>query len=226
MRSRSDIVDVLIPATRHRRNVEFVVVHRTRRLPPHVCFEGPIQFAFPARAVADAVRDLHDLADVRAIVASAVQSKRCTIAQLEAELRDGPMHGSALLRAALYEVNQGARSGPEGALFRLLRRARLPKPKLNARLYAGDELIARPDAWWPEFGVAVEVDSREWHLLPEHWETTMRRRSRMSAFGITVLNFSPRQIRDEPEQVIAAIRDAIERRRGQMPLTIRTVLAA
>ena len=48
----------------------------------------------------------------------------------------------------------------------------------------------------------------------------------MSAFGITVLNFSPRQIRDEPEQVIAAIRDAIERRRGQMPLAIRTVLAA
>ena len=136
------------------------------------------------------------------------------------------MHGSALLRAALYEVNQGARSGPEGALFRLLRRARLPKPELNARLYAGDELIARPDAWWPEFGVAVEVDSREWHLLPEHWEATMRRRSRMSAFGITVLNFSPRQIRDEPGQVIAAIRDAIERRRGQMPLAIRTVRAA
>jgi very-short-patch-repair endonuclease len=226
MRGRPDVVDVLIPATRHRRNVGFVVIHRTRRLPPHVCYEGLIQFALPARAVADAVRDVRDLADVRAIVAAAVQSRRCTIAQLEDELRDGPMHGSALLRAALYEVTQGARSGPEGALFRLLKRARLPKPELNARLYVGDELIARPDAWWPEFGVAVEVDSREWHLLPEHWEETMRRRSRMSGFGITVLNFSPRQIRDEPEEVVAAIRNAIEQRRDQSPLAIRTVPAA
>ncbi len=226
MRRRPDVVDVLIPATRHRQSTGFVVIHRTRRLPPHVCYEGPIQFALPARAVADAVRGLRDLADVRAIVASAVQSRRCTIAQLEDELRDGPTHWSALLRAALFEVNQGARSGPEAALFRLLKRARLPKPALNPRLYAGDELIARPDAWWPEFGLVVEVDSREWHLLPADWEATMRRRTRMSAFGIMVLHFSPRQIRDEPEEVVAAIRDAMERRRGERPLAIRTVPAA
>lgn len=226
MRKRSHDVDVLIPATRHRQSTGFVVVHRTRRLPAHVCYEGAIQFALPARAVADAVRGSHDLADVRAIVASAVQSRRCTIEQLEEELRDGPMHGSALFRAALSEVNQGARSGPEGMLLRLITRARLPKPELNARLYVGDELIARPDAWWPEFGVAVEVESKEWHLLPADWERTMRRNARLGALGIQVLQFSPRQIRDEPAEVVGIIRGAIERRRGQRPPAIRTLPAA
>lgn len=226
MRNRPEVVDVLIPATRHRQSTGFVVVHRTRRLPPNVCYEGPIQFVLPARAVADAARDLHDLGEVRAIVAGAVQGRRCTIEQLERELRDGPVHGSALFRAALSEVMQGARSGPEGMLLRLLRRARLPKAEMNARLYVGNELIARPDAWWPEFGVAVEVDSREWHLSPADWEDTMRRHARMTALGILVLHFSPRQIRDEPREVAATIRAAIQQRRGHSPLAIRTLPAA
>ena len=45
----------------------------------------------------------------------------------------------------------------------------------NARLYVGSEFVAVPDAWWPDVGVAVEVESREWHLSPEDWERTMRR---------------------------------------------------
>jgi very-short-patch-repair endonuclease len=98
---------------------------------------------------------------------------------------------------------------------------------MNARLYVGDELIAQPDAWWPEFGVAVEVDSKEWHLSPADWEKTMRRNARLGALGIVVLQFSPRQIRDEPAEVVATIRAAIERRRGQSPPpAIRTLPAA
>jgi hypothetical protein len=57
----------------------------------------------------------------------------------------------------------------------LLKRARLPDPLFNARLYLGDQLIAVPDAWWPQAGLVAEVDSREWHLSPDDWEHTMRR---------------------------------------------------
>ena len=99
-------------------------------------------------------------------------------------------------------------------------------PLLNPRLYLGTELIARPDAWWPDHGVAVEVDSREWHLTPEGWERTMRRHARLTALGISVLHFSPRQIRDEPDQVVGAIRAALANRRGQLQLKIRTLPAA
>jgi hypothetical protein len=222
MRVQSDSIDVLIPANRRRQSTSFVVIHRTRRLPPTVCYMGPVQYALPARAVADAARGLRDLGEVRAVVAAAVQSRRCTIEQLQAELKGGPVHGSALFRAALAEVGEGARSGPEGELLGLIKRGRLPLPLLNARLYLGKELIARPDAWWPDCGVVVEVDSRQWHLAPEDWEHTMRRHARMTALGILVLHFSPRQIRDEPYQVLDTIRSALANRRGHPQLAIRT----
>jgi hypothetical protein len=226
IRASSQFIDVLIPSNRHRQSAGFAVVHRTTRLPPYVCNAGPVQYALPARAVADAVRAMRDLASVRAIVAAAVQSKRCTVEQLDEELKAGPVAGSALFRSALAEVAEGTRSGPEGELLALIKRGKLPMPHLNARLLVGDELIARPDAWWPEFGVVVEVDSKEWHLSPESWERTMRRHACMTALGLLVLHFSPRQIREEPDHVLATITAALRSRRGKPAKPIRTLPAA
>jgi hypothetical protein len=70
----------------------------------------------------------------------------------------------------------------------LIKRGRLPLPLFNHRLYAGQELLARPDARWQDMAVAVEVDSKEWHLSPDSWERTMRRHDRMTAVGILVLH--------------------------------------
>lgn len=226
MRASLQVIDVLIPATRHRQSAGFVLVHRTTRLPPYVCYSGPVQYALAARAVADAARAMRNLADVRAVVAASVQTRRCTIEQLQEELKDGPVAGSALFRAALAEVAEGTRSGPEGELLSLIKRGKLPMPQLNARLYIGEELIARPDAWWREFGVAVEVDSKEWHLSPDRWEQTMRRHARMTALGLLVLHFSPRQIREEPDDVLATIAKALKSRQGHVARAIRTLPAA
>ena len=52
------------------------------------------------------------------------------------------------------------RSVAEGDFRLLIRQARLPEPLFNPRLYAGTAFIAVPDAWWPEAGVAAEVESR------------------------------------------------------------------
>jgi len=220
----TDKVDVLIPAGRRRQNAAFVVLHYTRRVPDPVCYEGPIQYVLPARAVADTVRWLDSPASVRALVASAVQKRVCMIEQLAAELRGGSMQGSAHFRAALEEVAAGVRSIVEGEFRQLIMRGRLPEPVFNARLLVDDELLGVADAWWPEFGVVAEVDSKEWHLLPEHWEQTMARHARMTALGIGVLHFTPQQIRSEPEEVLRLIRQALANRRGQSPLPIRTLL--
>jgi len=95
-------------------------------------------------------------------------------------------------------------------------------PHFNAKLYVGKDFLAMPDAWWSDAGVAVEVDSREWHLSPKDWERTMRRHSEMSARGIIVLHFAPSQIKREPERVLAAISRALESAAGRPPLRIRT----
>jgi hypothetical protein len=47
----------------------------------------------------------------------------------------------------------------------------------------------------------------------------------MAKHGILVLPFTPRQIRTQPAEVLAAIRDAIENARGRPPLNVRTEAA-
>jgi hypothetical protein len=93
---------------------------------------------------------------------------RCAVNDLAAELSDGPNIGSALFRQALTDVADGIRSTAEADLKDLLARSGLPMPLFNPSVYDADgTFIARPDAWWPELGIAVEVDSREWHMSPE-----------------------------------------------------------
>jgi hypothetical protein len=217
------IVDILIPCERQRASAAFVRIHRTRRMPTSAVCDGPVRFAPPQRAVADTARALADRVAARGVVASAVQRGQCTVAQLATELRDGPIRGSANLRAVLDEVIAGIRSIPEGDLRMLIIRAGLPQPLYNPRLYVGAAFLAQPDAWWPEYGVAVEVDSREWHLSPEQWMRTMARHSAMSAQGIIVLHFAPSQIRTDGARVIAELRSAIEAGLRRPALAIRTV---
>jgi hypothetical protein len=203
-------VDVLVPHARRRVSREFVVIHRTSHVPPMFCADGPIRYAPPARAVADAVAGLRRVGDIRAVAASAVQQGLCTVAELAAEVGRGHDQRANRLRGVLAEVADGIRSPAEGDFRELVLGSGLPVPMLNARLYLGRRLLAVPDAWWPQAGVAAEVDSREWHSSPAGFEDTMRRHARMTAAGVLVLHFSPRQVRTAPGEVIAAITAALQ----------------
>jgi hypothetical protein len=217
---RTDVVDVLVPASRIRRDGPFVRLHRTARMPERVCYSGQVNYTLPPRAVADAARWLTEARTVRGIVADAVQRGLCPLDRLTEELAAGPMRGSALLRQALAEVAGGARSVAEGDFLLLIKRARLPEPMLNPRLFAGETFIASPDCWWPRAGLAAEVDSREWHLSPGDWEQTLARHRRMTGYGITVLHVTPGQIAREPKAVIRDLSAALAAGRGRPALPI------
>lgn len=216
-------VDVLVPHGSRRADVAFARLHRTSRLPAPFCVAGEIRFALPPRAVADAVRPMTDLADVRAMVAEAVQRGRCSIQHLALELAAGPMVGSGLFRRALAEVAEGIRSAVEGDLRDLIRWARLPVPLYNPRLLVDGKFLAMPDCWWPEAGVAGEADSRAWHFAPDDWEQTLARHARMSAQGIIVLHLTSQRIRFKRREVAEEIRRALSVGR-QLP-QIRTITA-
>jgi len=220
---RIGAVDVLVPLATQRSDAGYVRLHRTARLPEGFCVAGEVRFALPPRAVADAVRPMTNLSDVRAVVAEAVQRRRCSISHLAGELAAGPAWGSSLFRRALTEVAEGIRSAAEGDLRDLIVRAGLPTPLFNPRLLVGQDFLAMPDCWWPESGVAAEADSRAWHFSPDDWEQTMARHARMSAHGIVVLHFPPRQIRYQRQQVASIIRQALAAGR-QLP-QIRTIPA-
>jgi hypothetical protein len=218
-----ETVDVLVPHGRQRSSTGFVQLHRTSRMPSQIVAAGPIRLVPVARAVADTVRLLADLRDARAVVADAIQRGRCTVGDLTGELRGGPTKGSAMFRSILGEVAEGIRSTAEGDLRNLIRAARMPMPLFNASLYIGDVFLARPDAWWPEAGVAVEVDSYEWHLSPADADRTRKRHDLMGAAGIIAQHFSPRQIRRESAEVIRLIKGALDRGLQRPALPIRTI---
>jgi hypothetical protein len=216
-------VDVLVPLTTQRADVSFARFHRTARLPEGFCVAGEERFAFVPRAVADAVRLMANLNEVRAVVAEAVQRRRCSIEHLAKELGAGPSRGSALFRRALAEVAEGVRSAVEADLRDLIRWARLPTPLYNPRLLVGGKFLAMPDCWWPESGVAGEADSRAWHFSPRDWEKTLARHARMSSHGIIVLHITPYRIRSQRREVADEIRRALAVGR-ELP-QIRTISA-
>jgi hypothetical protein len=218
-----DLIDVLVPAGRQRLSTGFARLHRTVRMPARASSAGQVRLALVPRAVADTVRQLTELREVRAVVADAVQMGRCTVGQLAEELRIGPVKGSAIFRSVLAEVADGIRSTAEGDLRDVVRTGRLPMPLFNPSLYDGDLFLGKPDGWWPDAGVAGEVDSRAWHLSPEDWDRTRRRHDRMAAAGIIVLHFSPRELRREPAKVADLIKGALNRGLSRPPLSIRTI---
>jgi hypothetical protein len=76
---------------RQRRSTGFVRIHLTARMPDRVFTVGPVRMVPAARAVADAARGMTSLADVRAVVAAAVQLGKVTPEVLAAELQAGPV---------------------------------------------------------------------------------------------------------------------------------------
>jgi hypothetical protein len=214
--NRPELVDILVPWQCRRTDVGFVRFHRTTIKPAAVFTLGPVRYADPARAVADAARQLPDLADVRAVVSAGVQRGKVEISQLTQVLDAGPMRGSARLRIALAEVADGVRSVAEADLRSLVKKAGLPTPLYNPRLYLDGRFLACPDVWWPDAGVAVEVDSRAYHLSAADWEKTMARHNRMVAAGILLLHFPPTQIRKDGRAVIHKVRSTLATGHGPL----------
>jgi hypothetical protein len=211
-----EFVDVLLPHECRRADADFVRLHRTI-VKPQVCWQdGIVKYAYPARAVADTVRQLSRMEDVRAVVAAGVQRGKVEVWQLEHELNAGQSQGSARLRDTLAEVADGVRSVAEGDLRALIKKSGLPTPLFNPHLFVGSAFLASPDAWWPEAGVAAEVDSKAYHLSPAAWEKTLARQARMVAQGIQVLPFPPQRVRSEGWKVAREIRSALDHSHGPL----------
>jgi hypothetical protein len=214
-------VDVLVPEGVRVRSAGYVRIVRTGRMPVKWFRTNRIRFVPLARAVADATRSMTSLGDVRALVAEAIQNGRCDVSLLVAELKNGPVGGSRLYRAALRECIAGSRSAAEGDLMTLIGRSGLAEPMYNAELYTADgTFLGIADAWWQRAGVVAEVDSRRYHLSPADYERTVMRHNRMAAHGITVLHFLPDTVKTEPSTVIKSLRGALRSGTARPPLLI------
>ena len=216
-----NLVDVLVSADVRVQSAGYVRIIRTGRMPQECLRMRRIRFALLPRAVADAVRSMTSLGDVRAVVAEAIQSGGCDLAALITELNEGPVVGSRFYRMALRECSLGSWSAAEGDLMKLISKSGLEEPIYNAALYAADgTFLGIADAWWQRAGVVAEVDSRQYHLSPHDYERTVLRHNRMAAHGINLLHFLPKTLKSDPSTVVANLRGAIKSGRAQAPLRI------
>jgi hypothetical protein len=223
---RDKRVHIMIPEARRLTQPARVRILRTKRLDPMFWPSGILRISSPARAVVDTLRGDGDLRLVRAVVAEAVQRQMATVAHLTYELDKTCRNGTAILRQVLAEIADGVRSAPEAELHTLTARSRLlPAIRWNPQLRGPSGVrLPTPDGYIEDAGIALEVDSREFHLSADGWRATLEHHNRLAQAGILVLHFTPAQLRGEPLRVLAEIERAyVERVRAGVRLAVHVL---
>ncbi|GAA4886146.1 hypothetical protein [Saccharopolyspora cebuensis] len=202
-------VHVLVPHGKKLQNYPGFRFERTKRLPDPVIVET-IPVAPLTRAVMDAARTWQPRAVTEELIVEAVQHTRsCHPDRLTEEMERGCRRGTRMPRKVLRSITADIRSLPEFRAHELLQRSGLPEPQWNIRLFSGTgEFIACPDAWFDDVGLAVEIDSVQFHFSKSDYAMTLRRNNRYSTHGVSAVQVLPRRLRAEPEAVLEEIRRA------------------
>ena len=170
------------PADRARRaGIEVTTVARTLL---DLAAVAPLRLG---RAVESAERlELFDLRDIRDVL------RRCR-----------GRRGAGRLRAALaiYEPMPFTRSELERRFVRLVRRAGVPPPAMNA--WVGRQEV---DALWEDQRLVVELDGYESHRTRAAFERDRRRDADLRLAGYDVIRLTWRQVVDDGASVAALLR--------------------
>jgi very-short-patch-repair endonuclease len=163
----------------------------------------------PARTVVDLAAELEPL-QLESVVEEARRRHLIRRHELVAAAgAGGQRSGAVRLRALLGREHEPAlsRSDTEKRMLRLVRAADLPHPELNAVI--GPYEV---DMYWPEAQLAVELDSYTFHGTREAFERDRARDAELQSSGLPVLRFTWRQIRYQPELVLARLARALASR--------------
>ncbi|MEV4414134.1 type IV toxin-antitoxin system AbiEi family antitoxin domain-containing protein [Catellatospora sp. NPDC049609] len=213
----TDEVHLLVPHETRCRSNGFAVVKRSMALDGNARRAALYRLTSPARAVVDACRELRELRTVRAVVAEAVQRFRVPPRVLDEEVRRAARSRTALVRRALAEIAGGARSAPEAQARAVLEASPQLRGRVlwNPRLALADgTALPTPDGYLPDVGLAIEVDSREFHLSPEDWARSLERHNILGRYGVQVLHFVPSFVAGQPDEVRRIVEEAASRRAG------------
>jgi len=178
-------------------------VHRVGRVEPDetTTYEG-IPITTPPRTILDlaaivAPRELEHT------VARALRGGLATEDSLASLLARYPRRpGVPALRAILARDGTPAfvRSEAEARFLALLRRARLPAPRVND-VVRGFEV----DFFWPAFRLIVEVDGFAYHGSRAAFEKDRRRDTALEGMGLRVMRVTWRQVTEESEALLVSL---------------------
>ncbi len=139
-------------------------------------------------------------------VAACVQQRLTTPEAFQFWLNEmRPLRWARMYRTLLADIEGGSQSMAEIDLVRVCRRSRLAAPNRQSKRRDATGRIRFTDAEWrlPNGSVVVlEVDGA-FHLDIEHWEDDLARQRHLSGPGRTIVRCTARELRDEPERVVA-----------------------
>ncbi|WP_091810800.1 hypothetical protein [Prauserella marina] len=214
-------VHVLIPHERRVASRGFATIERTIHLPDPVAING-VPVAPLARALVDAARRMDSLRAIREMIADAVQRRLCTPAELRRELDQGSTIGSALPKIVISEMERGVRAAADSWAARAVKRGGLPAPEWNAEVRDDTgAVLGTAQAFWPNVGLAWEVDSPDFHLTSAGYQATTSRLARFTSAGIVVVQTRPARLLRNPDAVLGDLRQAFDRPTSRPPPAAR-----
>jgi very-short-patch-repair endonuclease len=197
-RSAAEPIHVISPTAGRRR--DGIVVHRGRLDRDDVRVKDGLRVTTAGRTLL-ALAASADPVELERMAGEAARRNLTTEAGLRELLcRHEGERGTAALRRVLAPGPAFTRSEAERRFLGLVRAARLPAPRVNARV-AGLEV----DFVWHDRRLAVEVDGYAFHATRAAVEHDRRREAVLDGAGYEVLRVTWRQIADEPEALLVRL---------------------
>jgi very-short-patch-repair endonuclease len=211
-----EIVEFTCPRW-HRARHDGLVVHESLGFNPA---DTVVRDAIPVTSVDVTLLDLGAVVaewTVEQALDAALHRRLTTMSSVQATLerlaRRG-RDGCGVLRTILERrapIVGVAESPAETALLRMLLRNGLPAPVLQYEVREAGVLIARVDAAYPEWRIAIEYESYEHHTGKLALDRDTVRERRLLRTGWTVVRVTASDLRTGGLDVAATIRDQIRR---------------
>lgn len=191
-------------------------VHHTKFLPEHhrTTIDG-IRVTSAARTILDVLGGRPYLADhdrAFALVNDALRRKIVTQNELRVVLVEAAArgrNGAGVLRRVLDRMTPNyipTESELEDLVLKSLAAAGLPEPARQRHVGGTTAPVGRVDFFYAEVRLVIEADSERWHSGWAQQEADRRRDLLLAASGIRVLRVTWRQLKNEPQVFVSAVR--------------------
>jgi hypothetical protein len=117
--------------------------------------------------------------------------------------------GARLLEPFVEQPGNATRSPFEDDFLQFTAKYRLPTPLINTRVN-GYEV----DAYFPDYDLIVELDSREFHGDAEAFETDRERDAHQLKHGLGTLRITTTRLAATPDQEAERLKEILDHRRG------------
>jgi hypothetical protein len=208
--------EVTAPASRHR--VPGIRLHRSRSLDTQ---DTTRHEGIPVTTVHRTLLDIAGDAPEHHLERALAQAEKLRVydhtAIRDVIARANGHRGTRRLTKAIAADPQWTRSELDRRMRRLARKHGLPRPLSNHTLDAPEHPGLEADFYFPAHALVVETDGWDSHQTRQAFEDDRAKDAALTAAGYTVMRFTWRQLRDDPDTVADRIRAGCSRACASAP---------